>query len=326
MKPPVIEDCPDPRPVRDDPYGEVKAIRRLLDDVYQNTRDGRTLVREIVQNSDDACADRLIFAVVDQGLTCPTNPLLSGPALVAANNGPFTIQHHDGLRKAVGGSKAGDPTKVGRFGIGLKSVFYICEAFVYLGAECRREDHQVTILPGVLNPWARQVDGGRATDPHHQNWDVVEKKDLDNLQKWAEDLLGSFENGLLLWFPLRRPDHIRCRKGIRQDSFESSSVAEWFRRSGSISLLLSQCGNLHSIEARRVSKRKDFRSLVHVDRSDFQKEWVGRHDDDKEIKERPFEGMIRASPEQGVDSRNNVRPGKSLVSMLSVTTAYAAFD
>ena len=306
MIPPIIEDCPDPRPVRDDPYAEVNAIKTLLDDVYKNTSDGRTLVREIVQNSDDACADRLIFLVVDQGLTCPKNPLLSGPALLAANDGPFTIRHRDGLRKAVGGSKADDPTKIGRFGIGLKSVFYICEAFVYLGAEYRREADQVHLLPGVLNPWAIPRDGRVAADPKHPDWDSVNENDLKMLHKRAKDLLGSFDNGLLLWFPLRCRRHIKDRTGIRPDCFEPNTVARWFSRSGSISLLLSQCGYLSSIEARRVKQGSDSRSLVHVSRPNFQKKkWVGRHDDDKEIKECPFEGEIGARPEQRVDLHNN---------------------
>jgi hypothetical protein len=65
-----------------------------------------------------------------------------------ANNGPFPAKDHQAIHQAIGGSKAEDAGKVGRFGIGLKSVFHICEAIVYLGAD------NGVLRPGALNPWA----------------------------------------------------------------------------------------------------------------------------------------------------------------------------
>ena len=68
---------------------EIKAIQTLLSNVYRDAGDGRTLLRELVQNADDAEARRLKFAVVDRGLCNARNPLLRGPALIVANDGPF---------------------------------------------------------------------------------------------------------------------------------------------------------------------------------------------------------------------------------------------
>ena len=124
---------------------EIKAIQTLLEDSYQDAGDGRTIVREIVQNADDAEAKKLVFVVLDSGLHKPSNSLLHGPALLVANDGPFPKKDRNSFHKAVGGSKAEEFGKIGRFGIGLKSVFHICEAIVYLGAE------NGILLPGVLN-------------------------------------------------------------------------------------------------------------------------------------------------------------------------------
>ena len=138
------------------PLRELKAIQSLLKDVYS---DPRTIIRELVQNADDAEATHVEFVLLEQGMPDATNSLLRGPALLVANNGPFSNADADALHQAVGGSKEDDASKVGTFGLGLKSVFHICEAFAYVGAigSSRTE--------GVLNPWIGT--GDSAGDPIH---------------------------------------------------------------------------------------------------------------------------------------------------------------
>ena len=179
---------------------EVEAIRTLLADVYQDAGDGRTLIRELVQNADDARASKLVFSVVDRGWTNAENSLLSGPALVVANDGPFSERDHAGLHRAIGGSKRGEAGKVGRFGVGMKSIFHLCEAFVYLGAEGG------TLRPGVLNPWTGI--SGEDHDPIHPDWDTFTDQDRRRIEQLGENLLGGFDEGFVQWIPLRRRDHI----------------------------------------------------------------------------------------------------------------------
>jgi hypothetical protein len=126
---PQVDRRPDARIVRS-ALDEVKAIQTLLSDVYKDVGDGRTLLRELVQNADDAGAERLVFGVWSREWPQAENALLRGPALLVANDGPFPARHRDSLHLAIGGSKAEDAGKVGRFGVGLKSVFHICEALV----------------------------------------------------------------------------------------------------------------------------------------------------------------------------------------------------
>src|SRR5580704_16108102 len=180
---------------------EVKAIQTLLSDVYKDAGDGRTLLRELVQNADDAGAERLVFGVLDRGWPQAGNSLLLGPALLVASDGPFPAKDRDALHRALGGSKADDTGKVGRFGVGLKSVFHICEALVYLGADGG------ILRPGALNPWAGTGDGGDA-DPIHPDWDGVGDEDLKLLRRMANQLLGRFDGGLIQWVPLRRSEHL----------------------------------------------------------------------------------------------------------------------
>jgi sacsin len=48
-----------------------------------------------------------------------------GPALCVANNAIFTEKDWDGIRMIYSSVKEDDPLKVGRFGLGFKSVFHI---------------------------------------------------------------------------------------------------------------------------------------------------------------------------------------------------------
>ena len=272
---------------------EVKAIQTLLSDVYKDAGDGRTLLRELVQNADDAGAERLVFGVLDRGWPQAGNSLLLGPALLVANDGPFPAKDRDALHRALGGSKADDTGKVGRFGVGLKSVFHICEALVYLGADGG------ILRPGTLNPWAGTGDEGDA-DPIHPDWDGVGNEDLKRLRRVANQLLGRFDGGLILWVPLRHSEHLDRAQdrqyGLGQVCPTPEQVAAWFGRPASLALLLAQCGHLHSIEADRVADPEwlDARTkLARVARPSFRRcAWVGRHDDDSPIPDRTFGGRI----------------------------------
>ncbi len=272
---------------------EVKAIQTLLADVYKDVGGGRTLLRELVQNADDAQATRLIFVVLQRGWPEAQNSLLRGPALLVANDGPFSVEDHDALHQAIGGAKAEDVEKVGRFGIGLKSVFHICEAIVYLGAE--RE----VLRPGALNPWAGTGAHGDA-DPLHRDWDEVQDDDLRRLLEAARALFETFDDGFLQWIPLRSDAHLDRAPGrlygLGQFRPEPDRVASWLGRSGSLALLLAQCGHLVSIEADHVASPEQLRSrhqLARVVRPGFERRaWVGRYEDDVRPTTRQFAGRI----------------------------------
>ncbi|MBA2883174.1 hypothetical protein HNR65_003535 [Desulfosalsimonas propionicica] len=276
------------------PLDEVKTIRSLLEDVYKDAGDGRTLLRELVQNADDAEASELVFAVLEDGWQEASNSLLKGPALIVANNGPFSAQDHEALHKALGGSKTEQTDKIGRFGIGLKSVFHICEAIVYLGAE------KGVLRPGVVNPWAG-TGGTDERDPIHPDWDFVEGEDLDKLIGVADLLLGNFHQGLIEWIPLRNSGHLDRAKdityGLGAHCFQAKEITAWFSSSDSLGLLLSQCGHLTSIEAICAKTPENLESPkqeAHISRPDFQAlDWIGRYNDDSVGKERFFEGQIQ---------------------------------
>ncbi len=276
-----------------DPLDEIKAIRSLLADVYRDAGDGRTLFRELVQNADDAEARRLTLTVLQDGWRDAQNSLLRGPALLVANDGPFPRKDRDALHKAVGGSKEGDVDKIGTFGIGLKSVFHICEAFVYIGAA------QSELRPGVLNPWHGTGDVKNA-DPLFPDWGAVGQEDRDRLRVVVRNLLGETDDGLLLWIPLRRHEHDRGADGGRYwlggDPPKPQDLCTWFDCSTPAALLLAQCGHLQAIDAWRAKSPEtlgDSENLMRVARPG--RMWLGRYEEgSSRFLERPFGGEIES--------------------------------
>ena len=300
-----------------DPRDEIKAIQSLLADVYKDAGDGRTLFRELVQNADDAGARRLTLTVLEDGWRDAQNSLLRGPALLVANDGPFPRKDRDALHKAIGGSKEGDVDKIGTFGIGLKSVFHICEAFLYIGAA------QSEWWPGILNPWyGTGGDGNR--DPLFPDWDVVGQEDRERLRVAAKHMLGETDDGLMLWIPLRRNEHDR---GAEDGRFwlggylpKPQELCSWFDCSTPAALLLAQCGHLQSIDARRVANPQALRNSVTLMSVARRAEtWLGRYQEETpRFLERPFAGEIESEASKwsvvGIESLD----GKSLHDLRSL--------
>ncbi len=242
------------------PLDEIKAIQTLLADVYKDAGDGRALFRELVQNADDAGARRLKLAVLERGWTDARNSLLHGPALLVANDGEFPDQDREALHKAVGGSKEDEVGKIGTFGIGLKSVFHICEAFLYIGAQDGKW------RAGVLNPWAGTGESGEA-DPLHPDWHEI---DVERLRSVTTELIGNSSNGLLLWVPLRLPQHLD--RGVEGHQYglgthcpQTDDLCAWIRCATPAALLLAQCGHLHTIEAERAAGPESLRNLERLE-------------------------------------------------------------
>ena len=291
------------------PLDEIKAIRTLLADVYKDTGDGRTLFRELVQNADDAGAQRLGLAVLERGWLDARNSLLRGPALLVANDGAFTNKDREALHKAIGGSKEDKVRKIGTFGIGLKSVFHICEAFLYMGAE------KSEWRAGVLNPWAGTGENGDA-DPLHPDWNEIDEIEARRLRFVTTELLGNTSNGLLLWIPLRRLEHLDRGAedrpyGLGERPPQPDDLCEWFGCSVPAALLLAQCGHLRTIVAERAAGPESLRDRVRLSRVARQTAgWVGRYQhDDGRYPDRTFEGGIvsddRSWSVVGIDARGS---------------------
>ena len=93
------------------------------------------------------------------------HPLLRGPGLVIVNDGPFSDSDFRAICSFGLNSKAGDLGTIGKYGLGMKSVFHLGEAFFFIAESPERTYKE------LLTPW-----GGIRSD-----WDIPE-------EQWSREL------------------------------------------------------------------------------------------------------------------------------------------
>ena len=171
----------------------IRQIREnLREGRYGQDRDCFGIFKELVQNADDAGA-RHVHLGVSEPLPNARHPLLRAPGLFAINDGKFDSLDAEAIRCFSLNAKAADRSSIGKFGLGLKSVFHLGEAFFYLagtGENCSDAD--------ILNPWSSLTANGL-----HPEWDSFAEHDRLLLHDHLSPLLTSGAY-FCLWVPLRR--------------------------------------------------------------------------------------------------------------------------
>lgn len=177
------------------PQSVILDIERLLSESYGS---GFTIFKELVQNADDVRARKLRLAGHD-GWAEADNALLRAPGIFVANDGPVSSGNWEALQLASGGGKAGEEHAVGRFGLGQKALYHLCDAYVLFA----RLDGANVPSSMVLNPYE---DISQADQAHA--WKDLSPVDQALIAKWAD--AQGFRHGLVLYVPLRTQDLRPC--------------------------------------------------------------------------------------------------------------------
>jgi len=182
-------------------HDELADVNLITDNLRDRYKDQFSILKELVQNADDARAQNLRFGLV-AGNEGNAHCLLRGPGLVAVNDGPFTDSDFHAICSFGLNSKAGDLGTIGKYGLGMKSVFHLGEAFFFVA------ESQSRTYKELLTPW-----GGIRSD-----WDIPEEqwsRQLPSLRRnwlravrWAGDS-ASF----ILYVPLRQKAHLQLPDG-----------------------------------------------------------------------------------------------------------------
>jgi len=174
-------------------------VNLIADNLRDRYESGFPILKELIQNADDAGARTLIFGS-HAGFPTTPHPLLYGPGLWFFNDGEFKKSDADALRSFGINSKAGDAGVIGKFGLGMKSVFHLCEALFYVawdGMDFHCEG---------LTPWKHD---GHST---HPEWDETSPADWDALKSLGLDMVNTpGQSWFLLWLPLRMRRHLQNR-------------------------------------------------------------------------------------------------------------------
>ena len=180
----------------------VNLIANNLRDRYKA---GFPILKELVQNADDAGATTLAFGYHEGLAGQAGHELLQGPALWILNNGRFKAQDRQAIQSFGLNSKASEAGAIGKFGLGMKSVFHLCEAFFYVASDGSRRFHE------ILSPWF-QDDGSYEK---HIAWEEVSARDTQALDivADAQPMVQPDQSWFMLWIPLRRRSHVPSPEG-----------------------------------------------------------------------------------------------------------------
>ena len=172
-------------------------INLIRDNLKDRYRTGFPIIKELIQNADDAGAKNLIFGyhngvgVNNDGIV--DHFLLKGPALWILNDGKFEETDRLAIHSFGLNAKAGNAGTIGKFGLGMKSVFHLCESFFYM-AKVNNE-----IICHILNP--RMNDW--ITKGIHKNWEEITELDKNYIKNTVLGDKKFSDNWFLLWIPLR---------------------------------------------------------------------------------------------------------------------------
>lgn len=180
-------------------------VNLIADNLRDRYKSGFPILKELIQNADDAKAKRLVFGMHPGFGDHASHPLLQGPGLWVFNDGEFKKDDERAIRSFGLNSKAGESGAIGKFGLGMKSVFHLCEAFFYVAYDGHKN------FDVLLNPW-RDPD---SEDLFHRAWDNVEPREFEALRSLvaSEQLNKGCESWFLMWIPLRRRNHVPQKDG-----------------------------------------------------------------------------------------------------------------
>ena len=216
----------------------VNQIKSNLQDRY---RAGYPILKELLQNADDAEAHRFRIDALP-GWPEAANPLLRGPGLLVVNDGVFREKDERDIVSFGESGKATDSAAIGKFGIGQKAVFHLCDAFVVCAHGHDRPFNT------VVNPFLNVEVDGNVT----RNWEPLSDADLELLRD--EVPTDFLDRCLILWLPVRREGlQPAPGTGFSSDLPNASTVVEELARLEDLRTVLTALRHLESIESRTVS-------------------------------------------------------------------------
>ena len=183
----------------------INQIQTLLKERY---KEGFPVIKEIIQNANDGGASTLHIALVQNLKSQSLNPdishpLLKRPALVFINDGDFSDKDERAILWFGADLNASDTSKVGKFGLGQKSIFHFCEAFFYIAKSSKEKEYQA-----FVNPWAKQVDPMNPVwqDIQRPDWEGISTTDRQYLKDYLQEqgLIQADQQFFVLWIPLRQ--------------------------------------------------------------------------------------------------------------------------
>jgi len=172
-------------------HDDIRTINNLLQNSY---RHGFPIIKELIQNANDA-KSKLLSISQFNGFPNAKHPLLQNhPSILIYNDGDFTKKDNENIIRIHGDNKTNDGTVVGKYGLGMKSIFHLCDLFFYV-SKITDSDIPNLIEARPLNPWFNDPEN------RHNDWSEFIDDDRTLLQKYFKTEYR--EKGFLLIIPLK---------------------------------------------------------------------------------------------------------------------------
>ena len=168
-------------------------VNILRDNLHDRYDSGFPVLKELIQNANDAGASEL-FISQNAEIRTAQHDLLQKPALLVYNDGKVTDKDLEGIISVAQGGKTGKAGVIGKFGLGMKSIFHFCDMFFYVAFQNGNRRIQ------LVNPF---IDPRTGEDPYHKNWNILSESDSKTLEEEVLKISGTRKDGLMLWIPLR---------------------------------------------------------------------------------------------------------------------------
>ena len=166
-------------------------VNTLRDNLLNRYKNEFCILQELIQNADDAQAEQVFVGIVDS--LSDMHPLLAAPALFIINDGPVTRSNILSIKEVGNSDKTTDGKKIGKFGLGMKSVFHLAEGFFLFGKNSPVD------YPFFVTPWTAEF---------HPTWGTAWNENKEELANYVErklsPYLSSWKRWFCVWIPLRR--------------------------------------------------------------------------------------------------------------------------
>lgn len=172
-------------------------------------RDGFPILKELIQNASDAGASSLqIFYY--KGIKDAFNPLFRKEGVLVYNDGPFTDDNAEKIIELGGDDKWKDSDSIGKYGLGLKSIFHLCDAFIFYN----HADADIEIKWQIVCPF---FGSRREAEYKEKNWHIL-SEDKSKFLEFIKEKVGEQQQGLSLFLPFET-DHSPIFDGQKRTIF-----------------------------------------------------------------------------------------------------------